>query len=140
MDHSAATYAVADALAARYAHLVLLTPRTQIARNVNYCSAIGVHRRLYEADAEIIVAAEPVSLHDGVLDLAQRVHRNARGRSRTSRCSSGRRRASPTTRWRGPLRQAGIDTRLVGRLHGAAQSSLRDPRRRSRRDGVIRSR
>ena len=51
MDHSAATYAVADALAERYEKLVLLTPRTQIARNVNYCSAIGIHRRLYQADA-----------------------------------------------------------------------------------------
>ena len=62
MDHSAATYAVADALAQRYEKLVLLTPRTQIARNVNYCSAIGIHRRLYQADAEIVVAAEPVPL------------------------------------------------------------------------------
>src|SRR5262245_34378953 len=51
MDHSAATYAVADALAERHARFVLLTPRTQIARNVNYCSAIGIHRRLYKADA-----------------------------------------------------------------------------------------
>ena len=34
MDHSAATYGVADALAQRYGRLFLLTPRTQIARNV----------------------------------------------------------------------------------------------------------
>ena len=67
MDHSAATYAVADALAKHYTKLVLLTPRTQIARNVNYCSAIGIHRRLYHADAEIIVAAEPVSFDNAVL-------------------------------------------------------------------------
>ena len=67
MDHSAATYAVADALARDYRQLVLLTPRQQIARNVNYCSTIGVHRRLYEADAEIVLSAEPVSLRDGVL-------------------------------------------------------------------------
>ena len=66
MDHSAATYAIADALAAHYRKLVLLTPRQQIARNVNYCSAIGVHRRLYEADAEIVLSAEPVALRDGV--------------------------------------------------------------------------
>jgi 2,4-dienoyl-CoA reductase-like NADH-dependent reductase (Old Yellow Enzyme family) len=68
MDHGAATYAVADALAARYRRLVLLTPRTQIARNVNYCSAIGIHRRFYRAEAEIIVAAEPVSFRDGALE------------------------------------------------------------------------
>jgi dimethylglycine catabolism A len=67
MDQTAATYAVADALARSYRRLVLLTPRTQLARNVNYCSAIGVHRRLHEANVEIVMAAEPVSLRDGVL-------------------------------------------------------------------------
>jgi hypothetical protein len=67
MDHSAATYAVADALARDYRRLVLLTPRQQIARNVNYCSAIGIHRRLYEANAEIVLSAEPVSLRAGRL-------------------------------------------------------------------------
>jgi hypothetical protein len=50
------TYAVADALAVRSEKLVLLTPSTQIARKVNYCSAIGIHRRLYQADAELIIA------------------------------------------------------------------------------------
>jgi 2,4-dienoyl-CoA reductase-like NADH-dependent reductase (Old Yellow Enzyme family) len=67
MDHSAATYAAADSLSEQYEKLVLLTPRTQIARNVNYCSAIGVHRRLYQAGADVIVAAEPVSFQQGVL-------------------------------------------------------------------------
>jgi 2,4-dienoyl-CoA reductase-like NADH-dependent reductase (Old Yellow Enzyme family) len=67
MDHTAATYAVADSLAKQYRRLVLLTPRQQLARNVNYCSAIGVHRRLYEANAEIVLSAEPVSLQSGVL-------------------------------------------------------------------------
>jgi hypothetical protein len=67
MDHGAATYAVADALAQRYRRLVLITPRTQLARNVNYCSAIGVHRRLYEADAQIVMAVEPVRLSNGIL-------------------------------------------------------------------------
>jgi thioredoxin reductase len=67
MDHSAATYAVADALARDYRRLVLLTPRQQIARNVNYCSAIGIHRRLYEANTEIVLSAEPVSFRGGRL-------------------------------------------------------------------------
>jgi hypothetical protein len=67
MDHSAGTYAAAVALAQASRRLVLLTPRTQIARQVNFCSAIGVHRRLYALDVEIIVAAEPVSRHDGAL-------------------------------------------------------------------------
>jgi hypothetical protein len=67
MDHSPATYGVADALAQRFSRLFLLTPRTQIARNVNYCSAIGVHRRLHEANVEIVLAAEPVKLSSNVL-------------------------------------------------------------------------
>jgi dimethylglycine catabolism A len=67
MDHTAATYAVADALAPAYRRLVLITPRTLIARNVNYCSAIGIHRRLYAANVEIVMAGEPVALRDGVL-------------------------------------------------------------------------
>ena len=113
MDHSAATYAVADALAARYGKLVLLTPRTQIARNVNYCSGIGIHRRLYQADAQVIVAAEPVSFQDGVL-----AWRNV---------FTGRVNEIPNAGlflWSTPriandalaqsLRQAEVDTRLVG--------------------------
>jgi 2,4-dienoyl-CoA reductase-like NADH-dependent reductase (Old Yellow Enzyme family) len=67
MDHSAATYGVADALTQRYSRLFLLTPRTQIARNVNYCSAIGVHRRLHEANVDIVLAAEPVKLSNNIL-------------------------------------------------------------------------
>lgn len=66
-DHTAATYALAEELAGKYARVVLLTPRTHIAHNVNYCSAIGVYRRLYEANVEILTAAEPVSVTDGTL-------------------------------------------------------------------------
>jgi hypothetical protein len=113
MDHSAATYAVADALAHRYQKLVLLTPRPQIARNVNYCSAIGIHRRLYQADAEIIMAAEPVSCRDGVLrwrnvftGRLREVHNVALFLWSTPRIVNEALAA--------PLRQAGIETRLVG--------------------------
>jgi hypothetical protein len=113
MDHSAATYAVADAMAARYQKLVLLTPRPQIARNVNYCSAIGVHRRLYEADAEIIVAAEPVAFAGSVLSW-----RNVfTGRVRDIDNVALFLWSTPRIANDGlaePLRRAGVDTRLVG--------------------------
>jgi hypothetical protein len=113
MDHSAATYAVADALAERYALLVLLTPRTQIARNVNYCSAIGIHRRLYRADASIIVAAEPVSFASGVL-----AWRNV-FTGRVCEIAGVGLFLWSTPRIANdalaePLRQAGVDTRLAG--------------------------
>jgi dimethylglycine catabolism A len=113
MDHSAATYAVADALAARHRKLVLITPRTQIARNVNYCSAIGIHRRLYAADAEIVTAAEPVSFANGVL-----TWRNVfTGRTREIAEVGVFLFATPRIAddaLAQPLRQAGIDVRLVG--------------------------
>jgi thioredoxin reductase len=66
-DHTAATYALAEELSGKYEDVVLLTPRTQIAHNVNYCSAIGVYRRLYEGNVDIVTAAEPVSLSEGTL-------------------------------------------------------------------------
>ena len=44
--------------------MVLLTPRTGIAGAVNYCSALGVHRRLHGLDVEIVTATEPVEIRD----------------------------------------------------------------------------
>ena len=129
MDHTAATYAVADALAQTYRRLILLTPRQQLARNVNYCSTIGVHRRLYEANAEIVLSAEPVSLRDGMLtwrnvfngrlqdieDVGAFVWSTPRiADDAIAKAASRRRRRGPADR----------------RLHGAAQSPLRHPRGR----------
>ena len=109
---------------------MLLTPRTQIARNVNYCSAIGIHRRLYQADARIIVAAEPVSFQNGVL-----CWRNV---------FTGRVREIPNVGlflWSTPriANDAAGPTVATSRrryafgwrLRCAAQSALRHPRRRS---------
>lgn len=113
MDHSAATYAVADALAQRYSKLVLITPRTQLARNVNYCSAIGVHRRLYEANVDIVLAAEPVSLRNGTLTC-----RNVfTGRTQDIADVAQFLWATPRLAddaLAAPLKQAGVDTVLVG--------------------------
>ena len=61
-DHTAPTYALADLLAERFDRLTLLTPRTEIAKGVNYCSALGVHRRLHTAGVDIQVAAQPLRL------------------------------------------------------------------------------
>jgi dimethylglycine catabolism A len=113
MDHTAATYAVADALADHYRHVVLLTPRTHIARNVNYCSAIGVHRRLYQADTEIIIAGEPILYEGGKL-----IWRNVfTGRVRDIENVSLLLWSTPRVAndaLAQPLQTAGIETRLVG--------------------------
>jgi hypothetical protein len=92
---------------------VLLTPRTQLARNVNYCSALGIYRRLYWAKVEIVLAAEPVRLHENAL-----TYRNV---------FTDRREEIPDVGlflWATPriaddalaaeLRQAGVDVRLAG--------------------------
>ena len=113
MDHSAATYAVADALAARYQKLVLLTPRTQIARHVNYCSAIGIYRRLYQADAEIVVAAEPVSLQKDVLTWRNVFTRRIREIANVGLFLWSTPRIANDALAQ-PLRHSGVDTRLVG--------------------------
>jgi 2,4-dienoyl-CoA reductase-like NADH-dependent reductase (Old Yellow Enzyme family) len=58
-DQTAATYAAAEALAAVHPRVVLVTPRTQIAGAVNYCSAIGIHRRLRTLGVTILTGARP---------------------------------------------------------------------------------
>lgn len=63
-DHTAFTYGTADLLATRFEKVVLVTPRPGIAQGVNHCSAIGVHRRLYQAEVEIVVASQPLA-YDG---------------------------------------------------------------------------
>ena len=64
-DHTAMTYAAAEALAGTHERLVLITPRTAIAQAVNYCSALGIHRRLQRLDVEIVTAARPIAFTNG---------------------------------------------------------------------------
>ncbi|MDA1098644.1 MAG: FAD-dependent oxidoreductase [Proteobacteria bacterium] len=64
-DHGPATYGLADLLARRFDKLILITPRPGIAQNVNYCSAIGVHRRLHQAGVDILPAHELIDYRGG---------------------------------------------------------------------------
>jgi 2,4-dienoyl-CoA reductase-like NADH-dependent reductase (Old Yellow Enzyme family)/thioredoxin reductase len=64
-DHTAMTYAVAESLAGNHDRVVILTPRTDIARAVNYCSAIGIYRRLHTLRVEIVTTARPLAYEDG---------------------------------------------------------------------------
>jgi 2,4-dienoyl-CoA reductase-like NADH-dependent reductase (Old Yellow Enzyme family) len=66
-DHTASTYATAEALAAAHPRVVLITPRTQIAQAVNYCSAIGIHRRLRGFGVEIVTGVRPFAFEHGVV-------------------------------------------------------------------------
>jgi len=54
-------------LAAAHSRVVLITPRTQIAQAVNYCSAIGIHRRLRSLGVEIVTGVRPIAFENAVL-------------------------------------------------------------------------
>ena len=62
-DQGAMTYAAVDALAAHFSEVIVATPRTHLAQAMNYCSALGVHRRLHMARVQQLVATEPVRIH-----------------------------------------------------------------------------
>jgi dimethylglycine catabolism A len=68
-DHTAATYGLADRLVEDFERLILVTPRPHFAQAVNYCSAIGVHRRLHGAGVDLIPAMRPSRFGNGRLDL-----------------------------------------------------------------------
>ena len=61
-DQTAATYGLADQLAADFDELVIVTTRPNFAQSVNYCSSIGVYRRLYGAGVTLIPAVKPVRM------------------------------------------------------------------------------
>jgi dimethylglycine catabolism A len=61
-DHTAPTYAAVLALADAFHEVILLTPRTHVAQAVNYCSALGIHRRLHTAEVDIRTATIPIKV------------------------------------------------------------------------------
>jgi len=71
-DHTEAVYAAAEALQARFAKTVIVTPRDTIATDVPLVNRQGIIRRMSEQRIEVVTMAEPVwsdSVMDGKLDL-----------------------------------------------------------------------
>ena len=71
MDHTEATYAAAEFLRARFARVVLITPRDTIAVDVQMVTRQGILRRLAEQRIEIVTLSIPrwtTSIEDGVLE------------------------------------------------------------------------
>lgn len=66
-EHGPATYGLADLLARQFDKLILITPRPGIGQNVNYCSAIGVHRRLHRAGVEILPSHDLIDYRRGAV-------------------------------------------------------------------------
>ncbi|MGB0552112.1 MAG: FAD-dependent oxidoreductase [Alphaproteobacteria bacterium] len=71
-DHTEAVYAAAEALKARFAKTVIVTPRDTIATDVPLVNRQGIIRRVAEQRIEVFTMSEPVwsdSIADGRLDL-----------------------------------------------------------------------
>ncbi len=71
-DHTEAAYAAAEALCARFARTVIVTPRDTIATDVPMVSRQGILRRMAEQHIEIMTLAEPCwsdACAEGRLDL-----------------------------------------------------------------------
>ena len=58
-DHTETTYAAAEALRARFARVVIVTPRDTIATDVPMVTRQGILRRMAEQRIEIVTLAEP---------------------------------------------------------------------------------
>ncbi len=113
MDHTDPTYAFADLLAARYQRLVVLTPRVQLARAVPYTNAIGIYRRLAEADARILTTVRPVAFERGAVTCANVFTGKEERIEEVALFSYSTPRKADDGLY-DELRTAGIDTRLVG--------------------------
>jgi hypothetical protein len=73
MDHTEAIYAAAEFLRARFARVVLVTPRDAIATDVQMVTRQGIQRRMAEQRIDIVTLSVPVwsaSIEDGVLEYA----------------------------------------------------------------------
>lgn len=71
-DHTEAVYAAAEALKARFAKTIIVTPRDTIATDVPLVNRQGILRRMAEQRIEVVATAEPVwndAIADGRLDL-----------------------------------------------------------------------
>ena len=112
-DHGPATYALADLLAATYEHLVVLTPRTQLGRAVPYVNLIGVYRRLYQAQAEIVGAALPTRFAGGTLIYANAFSGEKKSIERVTLFTYATPRIANDA-LAAPLRARGIEVRLIG--------------------------
>ena len=64
MDHGASAYGVVDLMVQHFDRVILVTPRPQIAQNVNYCSAIGIYRRLHHSEVEIVTAHDLIDYRE----------------------------------------------------------------------------
>jgi hypothetical protein len=115
-DHTEATYAAAEALAARFARTVIVTPRDTIATDTPMVTRQGILRRMAEQRIGIVTLAEPRwsdACAEGRLELVNVYNGDARVIDDLALLTYATPRA-PDDALAGPLRDAGIEVIPVG--------------------------
>jgi len=116
MDHTEATYAAAEFLRARFARVVLITPRDTIAVDVQMVTRQGILRRLAEQRIAVVTLSLPrwtASIEDGVLDYTN-VYTGEVGRVGDVAFLAYATPRAPNDALAEELRHHGIPVRLVG--------------------------
>jgi 2,4-dienoyl-CoA reductase-like NADH-dependent reductase (Old Yellow Enzyme family) len=115
-DHTEGTYAAAEALRARFDHVVIVTPRDTIATDVAMTTRQGILRRMAEQRIEIIVLAEPRwtdACADGQLEIVNVYNGDIRAIENVALITYATPRL-PNDALAAPLRAAGIEVVAVG--------------------------
>lgn len=115
-DHTEGTYAAAEALAARFARTVIVTPRDAIATDVPMVTRQGILRRMAEQRIETVTLAEPRwsdAVADGRLELVNIYNGDAAVIEDLALLTYATPRA-PDDALAAPLRAAGIAVTPVG--------------------------
>ena len=116
MDHTEATYAAAEALHARFARIVIITPRDTIATDVQLVTRQGILRRMAEKRIITITLAEPrwsAACEEGKLEYAN-VYNGDIGVIEDVAFLAYATPRVPNDALAGPLRAAGVVVHLVG--------------------------
>ena len=121
MDHTEGTYAAAELLHERFERFVLVTPRDSIAQSAPLVTRQGIVRRLSERRVDLAVLSE-VRLDDGFeegrVQCVNVYNGDVRMIENVAFLSWSTPRA-PDSGLAGPLREAGIEVRVIGDCRSA---------------------
>lgn len=115
-DHEAFTYAAAELLKSRFAHVVIVTPRESIALEQAVVNRLGINRRIYGAGIEVLTWSEPVwsdEIENGSLCVQHSLSGETRLIDNVSLITHATAR-TPNDELAAPLRELGVEIHLIG--------------------------
>ncbi|UCE30297.1 MAG: NAD(P)-binding protein, partial [Burkholderiales bacterium] len=118
-DHTRGTYAAAELFGQRFGRVVLVTPREQIARDEPMVTQQGIYRRMYRQHVQIVLLAElcaASALDEGRVGYLN-IFNGERGEVTDVALLTYATSRVPDDGLAAPLRELGIEVRLVGDCH-----------------------